>query len=253
MRPNGGGYVDRTVPLLSFVATEGLLGHLCVLPMHPTFLSKAITALSGDLPGGLARKVESESPGTVCMVLQGASGDVRPDLVDEAGEFRGGSVAEMIAVAEELSESCLRGSRAHRLHPGSLALAEELVRLELAPARRGPEGKPLSDDPPLQGEEIPTRVRVLRLGRDIGLVFLPGEPFGEIAEEIRRRSTAPRTVVAAHAGPTVGYIPTASAFETGGYEVEEAFAFYSFPGPLGKDSGERLVAAALRGISRLFG
>lgn len=253
MQPNRDGYVDHGVPILSFVGTEGVLGYIAVLPMHPTVLSTAVTALSGDLAGGVARKVESETKGAVCLMLQGVSGDVRPDLTDESGEFRGGNVEEMLTMAEQIGKSCLDAGRPYRVPPGSLAFAAEQLRLELSPGQGGLTGDQYSGDAPGQGEELPNRVCVLRLGADIGMVFLPGEPFGEIGEEIRRRSSAGKTVVAAHAGPTVGYVPTPDAFDAGGYEIDEAFAFYGFPAPLGRDSGERLVDAAIRGVLSLFG
>jgi hypothetical protein len=66
-------------------------------------------------------------------------------------------------------------------------------------------------------EEV--EVQVLRLGHQTAIVGLPGEPFIEIADEIRRRSGLSNLMVAGYCNEAVGYIPTASEFPHDGYEV----------------------------------
>jgi hypothetical protein len=50
-------------------------------------------------------------------------------------------------------------------------------------------------------------------------VFLPGEPFVEIALAIREASPWPFTAVVGYSDDYIGYIPTDRAFENGGYET----------------------------------
>ncbi len=54
---------------------------------------------------------------------------------------------------------------------------------------------------------------------DAAMVFLPGEPFVEIALAIRKASPFPFTAVMAYSEDYIGYIPTDRAFENGGYET----------------------------------
>jgi Neutral/alkaline non-lysosomal ceramidase, N-terminal len=62
-------------------------------------------------------------------------------------------------------------------------------------------------------------VQTLRIGAEMVIVGLPGEPFLEIGEEIRRRSGIPDVLVAGYANEAIGYIPVASEFPLNGYEV----------------------------------
>jgi hypothetical protein len=64
-----------------------------------------------------------------------------------------------------------------------------------------------------------TEVQVLRIGPDTAIVGIPGEPFIEIADEIRRRSGLRDVLVAGYANEAVGYLPVSSQFSFGGYEV----------------------------------
>ena len=63
------------------------------------------------------------------------------------------------------------------------------------------------------------RIQVLRLG-DVAIVGLPGEPFVEAGLEIKLASPAALTlVVHLPSWPDPSYLPTARAFERGGYET----------------------------------
>ena len=50
-------------------------------------------------------------------------------------------------------------------------------------------------------------------------MFLPGEPFVEIALAIREASPMAFTAVVGYADDYIGYIPTDRAFTNGGYEI----------------------------------
>lgn len=62
-------------------------------------------------------------------------------------------------------------------------------------------------------------VQALRLGPDVAVVGVPGEPFIEIAAEIRRRSGIKHVLIAGYANEAIGYIPVADEFPRRGYEV----------------------------------
>lgn len=61
-------------------------------------------------------------------------------------------------------------------------------------------------------------IATLKFGRELGMVFLPGEPFNEIARCIRMASPCRTTVVASLANGESGYIPYPECFKRGGYE-----------------------------------
>jgi neutral ceramidase len=84
-------------------------------------------------------------------------------------------------------------------------------------------------------------VQTLRLGNDTVIVGLPGEPFPEIGDEIRRRSGIPNVLVAGYANEAIGYIPVATEFPSDGYEVGCA--------RFTPDAAQSLVDGALRSIA----
>lgn len=87
-------------------------------------------------------------------------------------------------------------------------------------------------------------LQAFRIGDGVGLVSLPGEFFVDIGHELVRRSGLGHLFVAGYANGMVGYVPTADAFEHGGYEVGSA--------PFPPDAAATVVEAALRLVASVF-
>ena len=87
------------------------------------------------------------------------------------------------------------------------------------------------------------RVSVLDWG-GVPIVGLPGEIFAETGLSIRASLGGRPALVLSYADSTPGYIPPASEFGFGGYEVDEAHRFIGMPGAFAPRSAERLVAVA---------
>ena len=98
---------------------------------------------------------------------------------------------------------------------------------------------------PRQGEMRKTWVQAIVLG-DVALVGVPGEFFTLLGQEIKRRSPYRYTFVFELANDYVGYIPDASAFDRGGYQVW--MGLHSF---LARGSGEIIVDEAVGLLDRL--
>ena len=88
-----------------------------------------------------------------------------------------------------------------------LALRWKTIRLQARSVTGEPEAEPLK-----------TRIGAARIGT-AAFVFLPGEPFVEIALAIRQASPCEFTAVVGYADDYIGYIPTDRAFVNGGYEI----------------------------------
>lgn len=71
------------------------------------------------------------------------------------------------------------------------------------------------------GEPRELEVQALRVG-SAAIVGLPGEVFCQIGLDIKTDAPLPRVLVAELSNDSPGYIPTPSAFEQGGYEVDSA-------------------------------
>lgn len=92
---------------------------------------------------------------------------------------------------------------------------------------------------------ILSEVMLLAIG-EISILLLPGEPFVELGLEIKRRAGHEALMVIGYANGVPGYIPHRAAYETGGYEVAEAYRFYNYPSAFAPEAGEMLVEEALR-------
>ena len=91
---------------------------------------------------------------------------------------------------------------------------------------------------PLQVE-----VQALRIG-DVALIAMPGEPFAEIGAGVRAKSPFPFTFFCGYSNGKGGdYMPTASEYEHGGYEVERT--------PYGPQAADKVIAAAVKLSERI--
>ena len=82
----------------------------------------------------------------------------------------------------------------------------------------------------------------ITLNRPAARNMLNGEMFVELGLAIKAASPFPRTLIVELANGAIGYIPNASAYAEGNYEVISARC--------AKGSGEMLVESALRLLGR---
>jgi len=98
---------------------------------------------------------------------------------------------------------------------------------------------------PVVPEPIAARVTVLDWG-GVPVVALPGEIFAETALSIRAALGRDRPAfVIGFADDNPGYIPPASEFRFGGYEVDEAHRYYGLPMSFAPGSAEALAGCAI--------
>jgi neutral ceramidase len=81
-------------------------------------------------------------------------------------------------------------------------------------------------------------VQAIALG-DVAVVGLPVELFTELGQQLKDTSPFATTIIATQANGWHGYVPTAEAFERGGYEPRLGYQSRLVP-----EAGELLVAAA---------
>ena len=99
------------------------------------------------------------------------------------------------------------------------------------------------------GLKIAYETQGIRIG-DFALVGLPGEVFVQYAMQISARSPFQQTAVMSYTNGTPGYIPTAAAYEHGGYEVEGAYRFYCGGYTMIRPESERLILDAADSVLR---
>ena len=93
------------------------------------------------------------------------------------------------------------------------------------------------------GQPLEVEVQVIALSRDLAWVSLPGEIFVELGLAIKAASPFQQTILVELANGSIGYIPTARAYEEGNYEPVSARC--------AKGSGEIIVAVATRLLAEL--
>ena len=80
---------------------------------------------------------------------------------------------------------------------------------------------------------------------DIGMVSVNGEPFAELALEVKRRSPFTTNFFLGYSNGCLGYLPTPQAFSEGGMEVHESYQNYMLPVPFTPEWGPAVVSNAL--------
>ena len=195
------GPIDDQVRVGAFIDESNKPAAILVnFTAHPV-LEMCIKHVSPDYPGEMVLELQRRYPGAEVLFLQGACGNINPPTMDRSpanAQQYAGRLAKL--VDEALGDLVA-------VEGNELALRWRAIKLPV---------RDLSGE--LQTEPLQTRVGAARIGNAV-MVFLPGEPFVEIALAIREASPFPYTAVAGYAEDYIGYIPTDRAFENGGYEV----------------------------------
>ena len=94
-------------------------------------------------------------------------------------------------------------------------------------------------------------ITAIGIGSDFALVVLPGEVFLEHGLAVRAASPFRETIVAAYNDNTLQYIPTASAFPDGAYEIDGGWRYIRpGQGEFMADEAVRLLAGLAAPVSR---
>lgn len=223
--------------------------------------------VSADYFGAWRRLMEQEAgPGCVALLANGCSGNINAvDVRWAASPARGYGFIEQTAATLAAESRRVLGS----LKPVATAkIAASMAELELA-TRRPTAGElaaavKLAADPPGNdyrdraqiyaretyyvakfAPKVRVPVQTLRLG-DACFAAFPGETFVEFGLKVRKSSPFPATFTVGLANDAAGYIPTAEAFELGGYETWRAKSSYLEPA-----AGDRITASLVEQMGRL--
>lgn len=88
-----------------------------------------------------------------------------------------------------------------------------------------------------KGAPVQVRAQILRIG-EVAIVAMPGEPFAEIGQAIKKASPFPVTMFCGYStGEGGDYMPIESEYDLEGYEVDRT--------PYGRKAAEKLVAEVI--------
>jgi len=213
MAPNPDGPVDRRVRVLRLDSEDAQpMAVLFLAVCHANALRADNLAISADFPG-VAQSLVADAFAPECtpMFMQGCAGNVRANLSGGDG-FRSGDEEDLRWCGYSLGAAAVRaaaraGTRERRATDtlgGELAVAETVLSL---PNRNGG-----TTEYPIQAMQI----------GEVLLVGLTGEVFVEYAQQLEQRlNDWKQVLVAGYCHCRIGYVPTAVAFEEGGYEPSE--------------------------------
>ncbi|WP_339710642.1 neutral/alkaline non-lysosomal ceramidase N-terminal domain-containing protein [uncultured Kriegella sp.] len=221
---NPDGAVDRRIGLLRLDREDGgTLALISNYAIHGTVLGGENLKISGDAPGIVSEYVEKKI-GAPVLFINGAAGNIAPIYstypTPESGHLKQFRVLLGDKILEA-NQNILSTTNVVRLNSGAtvvetprkigLGWPSDLVNY----TRTTTNGKKMVRLP----------VRFLKINDDVAIWSAPLELFNEISTEIRNRSPFPFTFYFGYTNGWLGYLPTASAWEHGGYEVETVCPF----------------------------
>jgi len=257
---NPEGPVDHTVQVMQVRTQQNIpLATLVNYACHPVVMGPLNRKVSADWVGAMRRGVEANIDG-LCLFVQGATADVNPrkmqwqddnwDEVEEQGSAVASAVQQACSNMEGLDTGAIRAQQSTcwlPLVPASgynsaiqaflpQAHSEEDVRAALR------EIFPWQVDLETRNEisYSPVQIGVLGVG-DWALATVGTEPFTETGLAVKAASPAKMTFVAGYTNGCNSYLPIASAYKEGGYEVETAALFYGMPSGFASGGAEFIV------------
>ena len=276
-RRHPGGSVDRALPVLVVRGTDG--GFIAVVTSyacHPVVLGPDNNLWTADYPHFVRDRLERAYPGATAIFITGCCGDANNGHTAHASLSLAGSPERTYAAAERIGARIADAARRAVLSPAGEGAAVENSDVTLALAwREGMPPRELASKWRAEAAADPTqaailgywirwaeaiadpqprpwvgRVTAMRWG-SVPIVAFPGEIFAETALGIRSILGGRAAFVFSYSDSTPGYIPPASEFAFGGYEVDEAHRYCGMPATFAPGSAEALAAAAEALIERV--
>ncbi|MBY0503477.1 MAG: neutral/alkaline non-lysosomal ceramidase N-terminal domain-containing protein [Bryobacteraceae bacterium] len=209
---NPDGPVDRQIGLLRLDHPDGQpLALIANYAMHGTVMGGQFTQVSGDGPGTVAAYVESRL-GVPMLYVNGAAGNIAP-IYSVYPNPKSGHLSEFGVL---LGDRILEANRALATQAGPVRL--QSAELWVETPRKAGLGWPVGlERYTTAGRQVRLPVRFLRLN-DTVLWAAPVEMFCELAFAVRAASPFRNTFFYGYTNGWLGYLPTAKAFEEGGYE-----------------------------------
>lgn len=212
---------------------------------HAVVLGGDNRLVSGDWPGAAMARMEAEGGG-LALFLQGCCGDINPTIrgtyedCGKAASIALDAVHEALVHATDADGGIVASSRRFALpllpNPGDEELRKRLDEIEALPRdqwgwaeHRDAMWCPdvLNNPNESRREELDIRTGELSIG-DLVIAWLPAEAFSAYSRNIKAARNPGRTMVAAYTNGNIGYLPTRTAYGDGGYEVDEAYRYYTY-------------------------
>ena len=240
------GKSDNTVRLVRFTREDKKDIAMVAFQTHPDTIGG--TEFSADWPGFARRKVEREMPDVHCILLNGCQGDTnhhkpgRPqiskklqaeryaftrrmgeiiaqaalDVWDETRPLKEGAVSTAFRITSIPTnlDGIDRIEECKALYEKILVRDEEVMKLPMS--EKGAIRRIAKMENYLLFQKVP--VSMVAFG-ELAILGYGGEPFTEYADVLRAAHPELFILTACNCNGSQGYLPSAAAFEEGGYEA----------------------------------
>lgn len=206
---------------------------------HSTALGPRNYVISGDIHGLAEQFLEGFlGRGIVAPAFAGASGNIDPWYRVVPGfNTTNGWIPEPVLLGTLLGEEVAQVWE--RIQPfdrgGPVSTVQRTV---LLPAKKPREGTNTAARPAV----LPFVISGGRVGK-VAFLGWGGEVFSELGKKVKETSPFTHTIILTHCNGAAGYVPTASSYAEGGYEVQTS--------PYAPEAAEALVIASLEVLNEL--
>ncbi len=255
--PHPDGAIDRDLDTLWLVdKSDQDIGTLTFYGCHPTSLGGYL--IGGDYPGYLCRGLEKET-GKPALFATGCAGNIRPWYPNDDGGFARPTFEQLESAGQKLAEDVLfsRENR-HEIKASEIRITGAFHNLPYAelPTPNSLNAATASEDIRLREwaeimqfhlehgplpSHCPQEIQLLRLDDSHQVIFLGGEILTEIGLRIKRNLSPITTITCAYANGLIGYVPSESTYDLGGYEVFGSHHLFRRPAPFHRNVEQLII------------
>ncbi len=255
-KPNPDGPTDHALPILRVTAADGkivavLAGYAC----HCT--TTGFNRIHGDWAGCAQEEIEKAFPGAIALTALGCAGDQNPnprgtyELAIQHGKALATETARVMKGGMHPLPPALDCRMKRFALPFDTLPTREEFELRVTGKGSGAYHAKKQLERLDRGEklatELPYSVQTWSFGKDLAIVFLPGEVVVDYSLRLKREYDGNRLWVNAYANDVPCYIPSRRVWEEGGYEAAGAMLYYDRPTRLAPQI-EELIIGAVREI-----
>lgn len=247
------GPVDHDVPVLAAKNEKGeWIAVLSNYACHCTTLGGEFNQHCGDWAAYAREYLEKDFPTAKAMVAIGCGADSNPhprtglDLAQKHGRELADEMARLLKSDLKKIPSAPMGGFA------KFPLAFDTLPTRAEWEAKAKQGGAIAYHAKKnlerldRGEKLPTELeyslQVLSFGKDLAMVFMPGEVVVDYSLRIKRMFDPLRVWVNAYANDVPCYIPSRRIWNEGGYEGGGAMVYYDRPTRLAADTEDRIFA-----------
>lgn len=237
--------IDQSVRITIFHQNKDIVAIWLHFQCHPTMTGDNI--LSGDYPAVIRRYLQQQYPQAFIQVLQGFCADIRPHFDEDSQGFVRLSYEQMQQKSQNFakklyrnikeqhwkdlnSDFCLSMRHQEFLLPlEKIYSAEELHHIRQLNRSKiiGEWAEYFLNHPQRKKNDLNLSLSFFQIHKELSLLAVNGEVSNEYAQKLCKKY--PYLLPLGYSNGMIGYIPTATQLNEGGYEAEDFIYYFRVP------------------------